>query len=128
MDSDDAGFSLIEVLVALAVSAMLVAMAYRGLAIGARGLRASDVEARLLTVAKTELSRAGLETPLEQGVRSGRTDIVDWTVSITPYVSSSSPAAFGKPRAYWVDVEVRARGRPAKRLTTLKLETLTDAP
>lgn len=127
MHSNDAGFSLVEVLVALAISALLMAAVYRGLALGTRGLRVSDVEARLTEVARTELARAGVETPLVEGEQDGRSSNIDWTVKISPYVSPVDPAAdaFGKPRAFWVEVKVRAQGRPARRLTTVKLRELS---
>jgi prepilin-type N-terminal cleavage/methylation domain-containing protein len=122
MDANEAGFTLVEVLVALTISALLMAAAYRGLALGTRGMRVSDVEARLLDVAKTELSRVGIETPLTEGRHAGQSGGIDWTVSVTPYVvPNDATSLFGEPRAYWVEVETRAQGRPAKRLTTLKL-------
>lgn len=127
MDADDAGFTIVEVLVALTISALLMAAAYRGLALGTRGMRVSDVEARMLDVAKAELSKVGIETPLVQGEQSGRSGNVDWSVSISPYNAPADTAAvFGKPRAYWIEVEARAKGRPAKRLTTLKLDGPID--
>lgn len=127
MDADDAGFTLVEVLVALTISALLMAAAYRGLALGTRGMRVSDVESRMLEVAKAELSRAGVEAPLVEGEQSGRSGNVDWSLSISPYHAPADAAAiFGKPRAYWIEVEVRATGRPAKRLTTLKLDWPID--
>lgn len=123
MDNNDAGFSLVEVLVALAISALLMAVAYRGLSLGTRGIRTTDVEARLLEVAKAELARAGVETTLTEGEQSGRSGNVDWTVSMRPYhAPADGIGAFGHPRAYWVEVEARTRGRPPKRLMTLKLD------
>lgn len=123
MDNNDAGFSLVEVLVALAISALLMAVAYRGLSLGTRGIQTSDVEARLLEVAKTELARAGVETPLTEGEQSGRNGKIDWIVSMRPYhAPADALSAFGHPRAYWVEVEARTRGRPPKRLMTLKLD------
>lgn len=129
MHSNDAGFSLVEVLVALAISALLMAAVYRGLALGTRGLRVSDVESRLTEVARTQLARAGVDTPLAEGEQTGRSGNIHWTVTISPYVSPVAPVdpadTFGKPRAFWVEVEVRAQGRPARRLTTVKLSELT---
>lgn len=125
MDTSDAGFSLVEVLVALTVSALLMAAAYGGLALATRGMRVSDAEARQLEVARDQLARVGIETPLVQGERTGKSGNVVWTVSVRPYLSPADPAGeFGKPRAFWIEVEARAPGRPTKRLTTLKLEGL----
>lgn len=127
MDTDEAGFSLIEVLVALTISALLMAAAYRGLALGTRGIRISDVEARMLEVAKTELARAGVETPLVEGTQSGRNGSIDWTLSISPHHAGADAfGAFRKPRAYWVAVEAHARGRPPRRLMTLKMDGAND--
>jgi prepilin-type N-terminal cleavage/methylation domain-containing protein len=125
MDSNDAGFSLVEVLVALTVSALLMAAAYRGLALGTRGMRVGNTEARLLEVAKNELARAGVETPLVESEYSGRSGTVDWTLTISPYVGEfDEEGAFRTPRAFWVEVKARIQGRPVKRLTTLKLDGL----
>lgn len=129
MSNGDAGFTLTEVLVALAISAMLTAFAYRGLVIGTRGARVSTVEASMLEVAKDELQKAGVETPLSEGTQNGRTGHVDWTLVVTPYRAPSDglAAALGKPRAYWLEIETCAEGRPPRRLTTLKMVSGSDA-
>jgi len=130
MSTSDAGYTLIEVLVALVVSALLMGFAYRGLALGTRGLRVSDVEASMLDVAMGELAKAGVEGPLVEGEHTGKTGNIDWTLFVTPYQAPSGSAAdaFGKVRAYWVEIETRAQGRPARRLTTLKLDGRADEP
>ncbi|MGE0022402.1 MAG: type II secretion system protein J [Hyphomicrobium sp.] len=129
MSTSDAGYSLIEVLVALVISALLMAFAYRGLALGTRGLRVSNVEANMLEVAMEELAKAGLETPLVEGEHTGKTGNIDWTLIVTPYATPSDAAGeFGRARAYWVEIETRAEGRPARRLTTLKLDGELNEP
>lgn len=123
MHNNNAGFSLVEVLVALTVSALLMAAAYRGLALGTRALRVGNTEAQLLDVAKRELARAGVETPLVNSEYSGSSGNVNWTLFIRPYVRPThADRGFEKPRAFWVEVLAQSRGRPAKRLTTLKLD------
>lgn len=123
MEHQDGGFSLMEVLVALAISAVLIATTYRGLALGTRGLQSSDIEARVVEVAKAELARAGVEYPLAEGIKSGRSGNVSWSLSIVPYATpETAEDDFGKvATAFWIEVEAKAKRGHSVRLTTLKL-------
>lgn len=129
MGNDDAGFTLTEVLVALTISVLLIATGYRGLALGARGLRSSELEMNLVDVARAELSKVGGEYPLLEGVRSGRTGLARWSISITPYrLPSAEDRAVPLPRAFWAEIEASADTGRSFRMTTLKLAGPSDGP
>ncbi len=128
MTGKDDGFTLIEVLVAMAISVLVIAAAYRGFAVGWRGLRLSEDEARALAVARAELASAGIETPLAVGTRSGVADGVTWSSTIRSYEGVD---ATPETAAYWVDVTARWRDRGSGarsiRLVTLKFGSPADA-
>lgn len=122
---DDAGFSLIEALVALVIMAGLLALLGSGAATGWRGLIASEQDRRALALAENELARAGIEWPLASGTRSGESGDLTYTIEMRPQGGDGLTQDRG-PRVYWVGIEVRWRhgfaGRPRSvRLTTLKM-------
>lgn len=125
MQRGEDGFTLIEVLVALAIGALLIASAYGGFAVGWRGMRISEDEAVALAVARSELASAGIAYPIAEGERSGTTNGVAWSTSLRPYeLPDSLGTNSDAPSAYWVEVNAqwRGSGRGARsiRLVTLK--------
>jgi type II secretion system protein I len=131
MRRNDAGFTLIEVLVALAIGTMVVAALYRGLTQGWHGLRVAAREEIALSVAKERLESAGVELPLVEGTQSGESpEGISWSTEITRHEASgldeSSGLDEGAPRAleaYWVTVTVGWR-ESARSERTLELKTL----
>lgn len=69
-NSDD-GFTLVEVLVAFAILAMTLTLAFRSFGSGARGVNAADRQALAVAIAQSRLAAAGVETPLEEGTVTG---------------------------------------------------------
>lgn len=83
---DDAGFSLIETLVALAILASIGAAATQVLAISDKRSALILDRFRALVVAESLIERAGLDVPLNQEHRRGRTsDGTRWTLQAVPY-------------------------------------------
>lgn len=125
----DAGFTLVETLVALAIFALAFSGIYRAFEGGWRALRRAQLEVEAIEVAKSSLAAVGIETPLSEGRQAGQTaDGVSWQIDIRrrngdrPDLrpSATMPAAF--------DVRVSAGRRspvrenwPSVELSTIRL-------
>ena len=122
----DAGFTLLEVIVALALATASVASLYQIYTRGWRGVRLAGSDSAALEVAKNQLASAGLESPLAAGTTSGLSpEGVSWTSEIRAYVppgDGGSEAAL--PLAYWVNVKVVWREGPARPQRSLELQTI----
>jgi general secretion pathway protein I len=119
-----AGFTLIEVLVALAVLAITFGFAFRALSGGFDWLDRSGHDRTGLLIAETVLARVGHDIPLQLGQTTGRTaDGFSWAIDTAPYGNVSRLPA-GRLIGYQVDVTVswteRHRAQQV-RLTTLQL-------
>ena len=115
-----AGFTLIEVLVALAILAITFGFAFRAFSGGTYLLDRNGYEQRAILRAQSELARIGHDIPLQDGETDGRAaDGFAWKVAITPY-----GLAAGGLLAHQVAVEVGWReGREERRilLQTIRL-------
>lgn len=118
----DQGFTLIEVIVAIAMLAFGLGSLLEGIALGWRGSRAAQMELSALQVAKARLEAAGIETPLTEGRWSGSTsDGFSWTLTCTRHVDERVTADLGIPTGYWTTVEVGWRPAPWSRPRSLVL-------
>ncbi len=107
---NDGGFTLLEVLVATAIFASLIAALHRGIATGAHGLRMATAEDTAITLLRRQLASGGIETPLTAATASGTTpEGLRWERVIRPYEIGSAPAEGETYRGYWVSVTVRWR-------------------
>ena len=68
------GFTLLEVLVAFAVLAVALGVAFEIFATGLRGARSADALTRAVLIAESRLARVGVETELTPGESEGETD------------------------------------------------------
>ncbi len=68
------GFTLLEVLVAFAVLAVALGVAFEIFAMGLRGARSADALTRAVLIAESRLARVGVETELTPGESEGETD------------------------------------------------------
>jgi prepilin-type N-terminal cleavage/methylation domain-containing protein len=133
----EAGFTLVEVLVAFAILSIVLLALLSGLSTALFGDRRAEFTRSALRLAKAELETAGVDKPLTPGVSIGRFENgMEWRLSVQPYAASTPSAT----PAYWVEIIVRppsgsnqssfasalaARIAPAPSvtLTTLKLVT-----
>jgi general secretion pathway protein I len=130
MSKREAGFTLIEALVATAVFALVLSALYQGLTTGWRGLKKANAEDAAVAVLAQQLASSGVEAPLQAGSASGTTaDGISWQSEITPYAGAASDANGTAPAylGFWVNVTVRwTEGRfgaeHALQATTLKLK------
>lgn len=80
----DGGFTLIEVVAALAILAVVLGMAYRILGDGLGGVRRAEDRAAALAVAEARLAALGVEEPLVPGERTGVTAGHAWRIIVVP--------------------------------------------
>jgi len=120
----EAGFSLIETLVALAVFTACYILVQQSISGSWQLVRAAQSEEAALAVAQRQLALSGIETPLDEGSASGLSDDgYAWTVEIRRYVPPGAQAATPL-LAYWVDVNVRWKESALRPERTLSLKTL----
>lgn len=116
-----AGFSLIEMLIAMVVLAASIGLLADALRLGWRGLRTSAGETIAVQIAERELTGAGILWPLAAGhrdARDGEHSVVVQTLAIdSPSAAARAPAR----RLYLVTVDVRWTDgwQPKPRLVTL---------
>ena len=110
MSKREAGFTLIEALVATAVFALVLSALYQGLTTGWRGLKKASAEDAAVAILSQQLASRGVETPLQAGTTSGATpDGISWQSDITPYAGGTPDANVARPAysGFWVNVTVR---------------------
>ncbi len=85
------GFTLLEVLVAFAILAVALGVAFEIFTTGLRGARSADALTRAVLIAESQLARIGVETDLTPGESEGETDDgTRWRIQIR-----DQPAAAG---------------------------------
>lgn len=101
------GFSLLEVLVAFTILAMLLGALFQVFSGGMHAARTGDRHTRAAIIAQSRLAAVGVEYPLDEGVASGTVDDdYHWRVTIGPYVDDQLPVSDSLPRPLSVNVEV----------------------
>ncbi len=88
------GFTLMEVIVALAVLALLMGALFGGLGQSWRGIRQADQQSRAMALAKAHLAMVGSDVALGEGrLASGDEDGIAWTLSGERYRTQDDGAA-----------------------------------
>ena len=126
-DRKDAGFTIIEVLVALALVAVVIVAIGSLMATNLRGARSFEQHVALTQAARTAMiagipPRAGLRA----GTSSGQTDGYRWTVDVSPLGGqwSGPPAA-----APWLPQLVRVRVKsPSGAVSDIRTVRLMPRP
>jgi prepilin-type N-terminal cleavage/methylation domain-containing protein len=125
---NERGFTLVETLVSLAILTLALAALIEVFGVGFRGVRMSELDAAALSLATSQLTRAGSETPLEAGQQQGTTPGgLEWSVTIEPYApryAERDVRLSGGLEAYWVIAEVRWQASAFTGAQTLSLRTL----
>ena len=122
----DSGFTLMETIVALIIFVACYVLIQQVLAIGWRGVSASQGELAALHIAQTRLAAIGVESPLAEGQQSGSHDGYEWVIDVRRQSADSESAsrARTRPSGYWVAVEVSWRDVVTRRARSLQLRTL----
>lgn len=90
-DPSDAGFTLIEVLVAFATATLGIVVLYSTLAGYQRQAAAADMRERILAQAQSQLDAVGISTPLSPGVTGGvYPNGASWRMTVT-HVGGQEP-------------------------------------
>lgn len=122
MPRTDAGFTLMEVIVALVVFTGIVVALERGSALGWRAIRLAEMDKEALALARAKLAAAGVETPLNDALdEAGDEGRFHWHVVASPYDASSQPQRLA---AFWVSAAVSWRDRPVGPPREIELRTL----
>ena len=101
------GFSLLEVMVAFTILAMLLGALFQVFSGGMHAARSGDRHTRATVIAQSHIAALGIEYPLVEGVTSGTVDDdYHWRVSIAPYTDDQLPAAGALLQPLLVNVEV----------------------
>lgn len=112
------GFSLIEVVVALAIVALMLGAIYQVCNGAVRSTVRTDNHLRALAMAQSRLAQAAAMPALKIGTVLGSTDGVTWSRSIKPF---SAPPPTPETRLYQVSVTATRSG------SIVMLETLIIA-
>ncbi len=126
-----AGFTILEVLVAFVVAALLLSVILGGFSQGLSNLRLVDQRAQAVLVAQSRMAEIGVVTPLQPGVFQGVENADQpfrWVVNVTPleWEYAARVAAVGAV-LYRVQVEV-SWGEPGveKSLSLVSLRTFRE--
>jgi type II secretion system protein I len=119
----EAGFTLVEVLVAFAIVTLVLAALYQAIAGAYRGYARVQVREQTLTLARAQLEAVGIEGPLKPGETTGTygTGVV-WRLAVEPVETAAD-----RGRAFRILLEGwDAAGKPLLRLETFKLGLATN--
>ena len=121
------GFTLIEVLVAMAIVAISLSVIYAGFSVALQGRRAADDYEQATLFAESKLATVGAGGAIDTGTSSGDfNDRFHWELSVNPYTEEGGNST-GTPldRPYVVAITVSWGSDRSK---SISLQTLRLAP
>ena len=123
MRRHEAGFALVEVMVAFAIVTIILAALYPSIAGAYRGYARVQVRERILALARAQLEATGIDEPLQPGESTGTYATGEvWRLAVEPVET----AAY-RGRAFRILLEAQDHGgQPLLRLETFKLAPRTD--
>jgi prepilin-type N-terminal cleavage/methylation domain-containing protein len=120
------GFTLIEVLVALAIAGLAFGVALPVISESLTGGAAATAEAAAMIEAQSLLARVGQDIGLVDGTLAGHDGDLSWTIEIAPWQPADGTQPGFGVRAHRVAVAVSWPGHNQPQ--TLRLVTLRLAP
>ncbi len=122
------GFSLLEVMVAFTILAMLLGALFRVFNAGMHAASAGDRYTRATVIAQSKLASLGPESPIVEGVSSGNTvDDFHWRISIGPYTDEQMQMTSPALQPLTVNVEVFWEDSGTPRIVSLTSMLLGSA-
>jgi type II secretion system protein I len=123
MRRHDAGFTVVEVLVAFAIVTIVLAALYQTVAGAYRGYARVQVREQTLALARAHLEAVGIESPLQPGESTGTYATgVAWHLTVEPVETASY-----RGRPFHILLQAFDRGdKPLLRLETFKLDVRTN--
>ena len=119
----NSGFTLIEVLIAFAILALVLGVVFRTLSSGLSHERTAGLVTARVLEARSILDRLGVDVPLEEGMIEGRMATGEfWTLTVSllePAASDEIQA--GALNAYLAELSVHGEDGRMLHLKTLKL-------
>lgn len=124
----EAGFTLIEAIVALAVLAVLLAALLTGLGQSWRGIGQAEQDGRAMALAKARLAVIGREVPLGEGrLAAGENSGISWTVTGERYMQGDERDGSGRlplPQAFWLVFDASWQDGTQLRQRSLRVRSL----
>ena len=103
----EGGFTLLEVLVAVAILAVALTALFQAFAGGLGGARQAEAATRAGLIARSILDRVGADLPLAEGVQRGEAaDKYIWILGISPRREPNNPRLASPLRLYDVEAVV----------------------
>lgn len=128
-EGNDAGFTLIETLVALVIFIACYLLVHQSVSLGWRGVQVAHTETAALQVAQGLLTAAGVETPLQEGIQSGSTlDGYGWSIRTKRLPQPENEGTPSLLLGYWIDVDVSWPEGPQRKTRSLQLSTFKLRP
>ncbi len=117
------GFTLIEIIVALAILAVALGTLFQAFSTGLRATTVTDRQAAAVMLAQSLLDRIGQDIPLAAGEQAGVSeDGLRWSIAIAPSPLIAPEHSADSPVIpFDVEVSVAADGGRPITLTTLRL-------
>ena len=127
--NDDGGFTLLEVLVALAVLATGMAAAYETLGVGLRAAAAAERRRAAAAAAENMLAELGRTRPLQDGASEGELgDGQRWRLVISPFDAAQPGDAPPVVAAHLVQLQVGSPSEAADAGLLVQTLMLEAAP
>lgn len=124
----EAGFSLIEVLMALVVAGLAMGAIAGVFADALAGKEVSDRLTTALTIAEEKMASVGTEEPVRAGGKSGQFEAFDWRIVVAPYEDTTekpdSGLASWRPDLRLYRIETTVSWRAWLRQQQVTLSTL----
>ncbi len=119
------GFTLVEVLIAFSILAIILTGTFRSMALGHRGAHDSAARIEAVRLAESKLETLGISDPIASGQQQGQfSDRYRWEMSVTPYLSQNPGAYETAKRPHWVELTVLWSHRSGTRINSVTLRTI----